>query len=206
MFFNFALAHLFRSISTFWFYLGTLVALLLVLALRTTSRRESASIRPSIALAVVMLLLHAFNIIPPVPLVKKQMLIAHDLHRANGAYTGRIESPGWRFWRASAPVFHRAGGERVYCFTSVFVPNGIRTTIRHRWEIYDEENGWTTTSVVPFVIEGGRQTGYRGFTWKQNVTPGLWRVTAEAESGAAIGIVQFRVARGSPAVLEDVRL
>jgi hypothetical protein len=207
MFFNFALAHLFRSISTFWFYIGTLVALLFVLALRTLSRRESASIRPSVALAAVMLILHALNVIPPVPLVKKQMVIAHAMQKTASGYTARIESPGWRFWRSSAAVFHREGKERVYCFTSVFVPTGITTTIRHRWELYDEEGGeWRTTGVIPFRISGGRQTGYRGLTWKQNVRPGLWRVTAEAESGATIGIVQFRVETGTPKDVKSVRL
>ena len=207
MFFNFALAHLFRSISTFWFYAGTLIALLLVLALRSTSRRESASIRPSIALAAVMLILHAFNVIPPVPLVKKQMVIAHAMQKTSSGYTARIESPGWRFWRSSAAVFHREGKERVYCFTSVFVPTGITTTIRHRWEVYDEKAGeWSTTGVIPFRISGGRQTGYRGMTWKQNVMPGRWRVTAEAESGATIGIVEFRVETGAPQSVERVRL
>lgn len=207
MFFNFALAHLFRSISTFWFYLGTLLAMLLVLALRQTSRKETASSRPSIALAAVMLVLHALNVIPPVPLVKKQMLVAHAMHKTNAGYTAQIESPGWRFWRTSAPVFHREGREKVYCFTSVFIPNGIATTIRHRWELYDEKNGeWVTTGVIPFRIEGGRQTGYRGLTWKQNLVPGLWRVTAEAESGAAIGIVEFRVEAGAPRALSSLRL
>lgn len=205
MFFNFALAHLFRSISTFWFYLGTLIALLLVLALRSWSRHESASALPSIGVAALMLILHLFNLIPPVPLVKKEMLIAHDLHRSNGGYVARVEPPGSRFWRRSSPTFHRAGGERVYCFTSVFVPQDITTTIRHRWEVL-QDGDWITTSTVPIRIAGGRQTGYRGFTYKQNVTPGKWRVTAESESGAAIGIVQFYVVEGRAAKLEVVRL
>jgi len=206
MFFNFALAHLFRSISTFWFYLGTLLAMLLVLVLRRTSKRETASSKPAIAITALMLLLHAFNGIPPVPLVKKQMLIAHDVHRADGGYVARVESPGWRFWRTSSAYFHRAGNERVYCFTSVFVPIGIRTTIRHRWQFYDETKGWTTTSVLPFSISGGRQTGYRGYTYKQNVAAGRWRVIAESESGSAIGIVQFTVIRGENAEQKPVRL
>src|SRR5688500_8322601 len=125
MFFNFALAHLFRSISTFWFYLGTLLAVLLVLVLRRTSRRESSSVVPSIAVAAVMLVLHVFNVIPPVPLVKKEMFVAHEVRRTADGYMALIESPGWRFWRRSSVTFHRSGGERVYCFTSVFVPNGI---------------------------------------------------------------------------------
>ena len=205
MFFNFALAHLFRSISTFWFYLGTLIAVVLVLAIRRMSRIESANLKPSIGVAALMLVLHAFNFIPPVPLVKKEMLIAHDMQKRGGAYVASVESAGWRFWRSSARTFHRQGGERVYCFTSVFIPNGIRTTIRHRWLLY--ENGkWVTTSLIPFTIEGGRQTGYRGMTWKQNVVPGRWRVVAESESGAALGITDFEIVRGEPGRMKKLRL
>lgn len=205
MFFNFALAHLFRSISTFWFYLGTLLALLALLLVRRVSRHEPASVWPSIAVAAAMLVLHVFNVIPPVPLVKKDMLIAHDLRRTNGNYVAHVESPGFRFWRRSSATFHRAGAERVYCFTSVFVPNGITTTIRHRWEVLQNDE-WITTSVVPIRISGGRQTGYRGYTYKQNVIPGEWRVTAESESGAAIGIITFEVVQGTPGTMKTLRL
>lgn len=205
MFFNFALAHLFRSISTFWFYIGTLIALLLVFVLRRVTQHESASMKPSITVAALLLGLHAFNLIPPVPLVKKQMLVAHDVHRERGRYSAKIESPGWRIWRASSPVFHRKGNEPVYCFTSVFVPNGIRTTIRHRWE--HEQNGeWTTMDVRGFPISGGRSGGYRGYTLKQNLIPGRWRVTAESESGASIGFIEFDVVVGDPARMKTVRL
>lgn len=204
---NFALAHLFRSISTFWFYLGTLIAMLLVLALWRVSRQESASIVPAIGVAALLLVVHALNFIPPVPLVKKEMLVAHDMHKRGGGYDALVESPDWRFWRSSASVFHRTGGERVYCFTSVFVPTGIRTTIRHRWLLYDEKAGeWRTTSVIPFTISGGRSGGYRGLTYKQNVGPGEWRVIAESESGAAIGIIDFDVVSGEPVKLKKLRL
>jgi len=205
MFFNFALAHLFRSISTFWFYLGTLIALLALLAIRRGSRHELASAKPSIAVAALMLVLHVFNVIPPVPLVKKEMLIAHDVRRTRTGYVAHVESPGFRFWRRSSATFHRAGDESVYCFTSVFVPNGITTTIRHRWEVLQNDE-WTTTSVVSIGIAGGRETGYRGFTYKRNVVPGRWRVTAESESGAAIGIVQFEIVRGEPGKMKTLRL
>ena len=205
MFFNFALAHLFRSISTFWFYLGTLMALLFILVIRRVSRSESASITPSVAVAAAMLVLHALNVIPPVPLVKKEMLVAHEMHKRDGVYEAEIESPEWRFWRTSSSVFHRRDGERVYCFTSVFVPVGIQTTIRHRWLFHDGKE-WRTTGVIPFRIEGGRESGYRGLTYKQNVSPGRWRVIAESESGAAIGIIDFRIVTGEAARMRKVRL
>lgn len=205
MFLNFALAHLFRSINTFWFYLGTLAAVLLVLAVRRVSRAESATVAPSIGVAALMLVLHVFNVIPPVPLVKKEMLLAHGVRRSDGHYIARVESPRWRLWRRSSATFHRSGHEPVYCFTSVFVPNGIRTTIRHRWE-YLAGDEWRTADVRSFGIAGGRQSGYRGFTYKQNVRPGRWRVTAEAESGAAIGILDFTIVEGDAGELTTLRL
>ena len=206
MFFNFALAHLFRSINTFWFYLGTVVAMLLALVLRRLSLHEAASVKPSLAVAGLLLLLHAFNLIPPVPLVKKQMLIAHDLRKEGRAYVVRVESPEWRFWRTSSATFHRRDHERVYCFTSVFVPNGIRTTIRHRWERVDSGGNWVTMDLRAFPIEGGRQGGYRGYTFKQNLIPGRWRVIAESESGATIGFVDFTVVAGETQKLRTLRL
>jgi hypothetical protein len=207
MFFNFALAHLFRSISTFWFYLGTLIAVALVLCVKRLSKNEAASVLPSLGVAALLLVLHALNFIPPVPLVKKEMLIAHDVQKRDGRYVALVESAAWRFWRSSAVTFHLQGEERVYCFTSVFVPNGIRTTIRHRWLLYDDSRDhWLNAGVVPFTIAGGREGGYRGYTYKQRVTPGLWRVVTESESGAAIGIIQFRVERGRHGAMKRLRL
>jgi hypothetical protein len=207
MFLNFALAHLFRSVATFWFYLGTLLAVLLVLGLRRLSRHDSATIKPSLGVAALILLLHAVNVIPPVPLVKKEMLVAHDLHRSNGNYEGTVESPGWRFWRTSAKTFHRSGGERVYCFTSVFAPNGIATTIRHRWQHLDPRSGeWIDYGTIPIRISGGRRGGYRALSYKSNVAPGRWRVIAEAESGAAIGIIDFDVVTGEGGAKRNVKL
>jgi Protein of unknown function (DUF2914) len=207
MFFNFALAHLFRSINTFWFYLGTFLALGLVLGLRRMSRPEAGSIKPAAGVALLLLALHIVNWIPPVPLVKKQMVIAHNVRRTANGYIADIESPGLRFWRTSSATFHRRGGEPVYCFTSVFVPTGISTTIRHRWEVYDERRGaWQTTTVRAFRIAGGRQSGYRGYTYKQNVTPGKWRVTAEASSGAAIGLTDFTIVNEPPGTLKRITL
>jgi len=207
MFFNFALAHLFRSLSTFWFYIGTLIALLLALALRQLSRHDSASIKPSIGVAVLMIVLHVFNFIPPVPLVKKEMLVAHALRKVDGHYEGTIESAGWRFWRSSAKVFHRDAGERIYCFTSVFAPNGITTTIRHRWLRYDtQRKAWVDYGAIPIRISGGRRGGYRALSFKSNASAGQWRVIAEAESGAAIGILDFEVVVGEVAKTKSVRL
>ncbi|HUO85449.1 MAG TPA: DUF2914 domain-containing protein [Thermoanaerobaculia bacterium] len=191
---NFALPHLFRTISTFWFYASTLVALLMMLAARRLSGSRG-SVGPAIGVAAVLVLLHAVNVIPPVPLVKKEMLIAHEVTRREGVYVMSVEPPpSWKFWRRSADVYHRPQGAPVYCFTSVFVPKGIETTLVHVWERWNQSTrSWAPTDRLRFRIAGGRQEGYRGYTVKQNMIAGDWRVRAEAESGATVGLLEFRI-------------
>jgi hypothetical protein len=207
MFCNFAFAHLFRSISVFWFYIGTLIGLVMVLGIRRVSTKEDASIVPSFLVAIVMIVLHAINAIPPVPLVQKEMLVAHDVRRTPSGYAAVIESPAWRFWRSSAVTFHRAPGERLYCFTAVFIPKGIVTTIAHRWEYFDEgRDEWIAAGTVPIRIAGGREGGYRGYSYKTNPPPGRWRVIAAAQSGASIGVLDIRVADGKRVKPRNVKL
>ena len=43
------------------------------------------------------------------------------------------------------------------------------------------------------AIAGGREGGYRGYTIKQRVMPGDWRVDVETPEGRIIGRVSFRV-------------
>jgi hypothetical protein len=208
MLLNFTLPHLFRSVSRFWFYLSTLLALLAVLALRRVSRQGYVNVVPALTVTAVLIALFAFNLIPPVPLVKKEMLIARDLVRRDGVYAMTIEkAPWWRFWNDFDPVVDRRPGERIYAFTSVFVPHGIETQLRHRWMRKNPATGaWETRSTISFAIRGGRQTGYRGYTYKDNLPPGEWKVIAESEYGAAVGVVRFTVREGSPARLTPVRL
>jgi hypothetical protein len=209
MFFNFALPHLFRSISPFWFYLSTMVALLTVGLLRGVSAERWISLSPAAAAGVLLLALHFFNLIPPVPLVQKKMVIAHDVDKRNGGYTVSVERRGLtgRGW-LSGPDIHLQPGGRLYCFTSVFLPSGIETTIRHRWQRLDAASGdWITVSTVPFRITGGRKGGYRGYSFKSNVSPGRWRVLTESESGAAVGVVRFRVLPATkPVRMKKLRL
>lgn len=207
MLFNFALPHLFRSIHPLWFYLSTFAALAFVAAVRIAGRQESDRMWPSLAVAGVLLVLHFFNAIPPVPLVKKQMMIAHGVERTGTSYVITVERrPTLERWRLSGAKHHYSGG-RVYCFTSIFAPRNLDTVLRHRWEKADPRSGvWQTMSTVSFPVAGGREGGYRGYSWKQNVSPGEWRVRAELESGATISVMRFEVVRGKPGRLRQLRL
>ncbi|MHB0969863.1 MAG: DUF2914 domain-containing protein [Thermoanaerobaculia bacterium] len=195
MFFNFALPHLFRSISALWFYIGVAAGLAAVFALRTISRQEAASVIPSIAVGVIVVVLFVANLIPPVPLVKKEMMVCRELHKEGPRYVATVEMPRrFEIWKVFRREVTYAPGDRTYVFTSIFIPRGLETTIRHRWMRYDEGAGeWKDVQTVPFPIRGGRRDGYRGYTFKTDAKPGRWRVVAESERGATIGVTTFDV-------------
>jgi hypothetical protein len=142
-----------------------------------------------------MVALYLFNGIPPVPLVKKDLIICRELEKKDGHYAARIERPPlWAFWRGTDRHVHQRSGEKVFCFTSVFLPPGIATTLYHVWQHRDARTGkWVTHSKVGFHIAGGRKEGYRGYTYKRNMAPGRWQVRVETEDGRVLGVNRFTV-------------
>ncbi|HSH97248.1 MAG TPA: DUF2914 domain-containing protein, partial [Methyloradius sp.] len=48
-----------------------------------------------------------------------------------------------------------------------------------------------TENRIGFDLSGGRQGGFRGYTYKQNIQPGEWRVKVEAESGKTLTVYRF---------------
>lgn len=207
MFCNFALPHLLGSVSRFWFYISTAVGIALVLLLRTAVRERKTSVLPALVVAALLLALHTFNLIPPVPLVQKRMIIATSVSRSGGDYKVTTERRGLRRVNILTPQrLHRRAGEPVYCFTSVFVPRGISTTLRHRWMYRYRDGEWRTTDEIAFPISGGRDEGYRGYTRKRSVEAGHWRVVTESESGARLGVAEFIVERGPAKRLRTRRM
>jgi hypothetical protein len=197
MLLNFLLPYLTRSIHPIWFYASLGAASAVVLALRKLSRNEDAVLWPTLAAAAFLAVLHLVNLIPPVPLVARATVVSSELAREGDAYVMRGRSVRG-FWPLRPRTLVRDEGQPVYCFTSVFVPRGIETTITHRWMRLDAASGrWETTDRISFRIAGGRRDGYRGYSRKRTVSDGEWMVVAEAESGAAIASTRFRISTGA---------
>ncbi|MBP7149868.1 MAG: DUF2914 domain-containing protein [Acidobacteria bacterium] len=190
MLFNFVLPHLFRSVSRWWFYPSTLLGLAAVFVVRRLSAR-GGSVRPAVTAAGVLVLLHLLNWIPPVPLVNKDMVICRDVIKDGAVVRGEVER-GWNPWKRSEGRVHQRPGEKIYCVTSVFLPAGLECRTYHQWS-HREGGRWVDSTRVPVVIRGGRTEGFRAWSYKQNLAPGRWRVTAETEGGAVIGRASFRV-------------
>lgn len=151
--------------------------------------------------------LYFTNIIPPVPLALMDIGIYHSIVRTETGYRVMYEEHETYFpWRSTARTFHRGPGEAAYCFSSVFAPTRLRTSIYHVWE-RKVNDAWIRESRIPFRIQGGRDQGYRGYTLKANLTDGLWRCAVVTERGQVLGRERFVVVSVPlvPPLVEGVR-
>src|SRR5437867_3476685 len=160
--------------------------------------RSASLTTTAVFFAVLVAILVGFyflNGIPPVPLSLKFGGIYHKIAKADDRYQLSFERAWYQFWKRSDDPFR--GEDPVYCFTTVFAPVDLRTTIYHHWQ-YRPESGeqarpFMTADRIPISISGGRAAGYRAYTVKQSLNPGDWRVDVETEEGRVVGRVTFRV-------------
>ncbi|MDP9249281.1 MAG: DUF2914 domain-containing protein [bacterium] len=146
-----------------------------------------------------MNLLYFFNVIPPIPLSLKTGAVYHSVQKLPGGgylVVGEAETEWYKKWSFKKEIHLRAG-EGVYVWSSVFAPAGLNINITHAWQYFDEEKGeWVDSSRISFPVLGGRDGGYRGFSKKENIFPGAWRVDVKTERGQIIGRVRFDIKIG----------
>lgn len=146
-------------------------------------------------LLALLLFFYTMNWIPPVPLSLKFGGIYHQVRQEGAVYFLTFEKPPWyRFWKKSEDPFRVRPGDRVYCFASVFAPTALKIKILHEWHRYDERlRQWVRTDRLGYTVTGGRDGGYRGYTSKQFISPGRWRVDVKTPEGLLLGRIKFRV-------------
>jgi len=207
-FFTFFLPVITRAMNTWIFLVGAVLSAgLTVILVRVIyrglqgvgARERVLAGLPGLALVGLLVGFYFLNLIPPVPLSLRFGGVYHEVAREDGSFRLTYYSNNWyRFWQRSDDPFRGAGP--VYCFTAVFAPVDLHTTIYHRWQFRPLDGkgvpGYSTTDRIGFPIAGGRDDGYRGYTVKQAVTPGDWRVDVETAEGHILGRVSFRVEAG----------
>jgi hypothetical protein len=192
--FNFLLPYSVGSISMLWFYLSTLAGAGLTHWLRKKTPGCPGRAAPVWIIAAMLAVAYPLDMIPPVPLVKRDIQVGRNFEHVADEYRLTFaKAPRWVFWRESSGEVRLGPGERLYCVSSVFAPIGLSTRLYHRWERYDAKHGWLTTSRIGFDLSGGRDGGFRGYTYKENVTAGKWRVNVETESGHTVVVHGFSV-------------
>jgi len=197
--FNFLLPFLVGSIGMVWFYLSTLAGAGLTHWLRKKTPGCPGRAAPVWIIAALLAVAYPLDMIPPVPLVKRDIQVGRDFAHAEGKFCLTMEkTPWWVFWRELSTEVHLGPGERLYCVSSVFAPRGLSTRLYHRWEHYDAKRGWVTASRPGFTIAGGRNGGFRGYTYKREVAAGKWKVHVETENGRTVVTHAFSVVTGTP--------
>ncbi|GGE01285.1 DUF2914 domain-containing protein [Planktosalinus lacus] len=204
-FFTFMIPTLIKEMNTFIFIISGLVSLGCTLALILFIYTSSPSTRAEISLKklisgilsiyLVINVFYYFNLIPPVPLAMETGLVAHDVQKKDNEYIVTYEKDEWYiFWRTHNINFHRQGDESVYVFTSVFAPTDIKKSIFHRWQWYNPETkSWEITEDIGFEVTGGRGRGFRGYTYKNNLTEGQWKIHIITKEELILGVVDFVV-------------
>ena len=203
IFFAFMIPTLIREMNTFIFIISGLVSLGCTLALimfiysSSSATRAELSLRRLITLILSIYMsinvIYYFNLIPPVPLALDTGLVAHNVRKINNEYIVTYERNQWYvFWRKHDINFHRNEGQRVYVFTSVFAPTDLKKPIFHRWQHFDPETEtWQVTDDLGFEVAGGRDRGFRGYTYKKNLREGKWKVDVITEEELVLGVVDF---------------
>ena len=160
--------------------------------------RESRKIIGIGVVGVFLLIgvLYVTNAIPPIPLALRSAGVFHSVLRdATGNYLLEGEQRSlYASYFPIATVYHRSLNEPIFVTSAVFAPTAFETSIVHEWQLWDADAGsWGTRSRIEFPISGGREEGFRGYSAKETVVPGKWRVLVETPRGQLLGQVKFRV-------------
>lgn len=202
-FFTFYIPVLIKSMNTMVFLisggisLGTTMTLITYIYYKSPSTRVEIHKGKMFGIVIGIYLMintfYFFNLIPPVPLALERGLVAYNVERVNGDYAVTHKQKDWyRFWEDSNFYYSTVQGGSVYVFTSIFAPTNLEKSISHQWKWRNPNTGeWQVVDTISYQITGGRDRGYRGFTYKNNLREGEWRVDVITKEGLVIGIVEF---------------
>lgn len=188
----------FGSVSgmVFWYALlsgSALLALVIYLLAKKLGleKMKKSWVIPATLMTLFLILSNLFKVIPPAPLAVQEMGIYHHVEKDYPRYYLSLERPSWKFWQSGDQDFKARPGDKVYVFARIFAPGGVQEKIILHWQNY--QKGWVTSDRIALTINGGRSEGHRGYAYKQNYTPGSWRVSVETEDGREISRLDFEI-------------
>lgn len=200
-FFTFFLPVITGYMNSIIFVIGAMLSVAVVLRVAQLiyrnnpdrSRDEAIGMTiPASALIGMLVGFYFLNWIPPVPLSLKFGGIYHDVKRAGDQFELAFEKEWYELWKRSDTTY--PANTPIYCFTGVFAPVDLNTTIYHHWYFRpNSDKPFTHADKIPIKISGGREGGYRAYSFKQGLDPGDWRVDIEAADGRIVGRVSVAV-------------
>ncbi len=176
----------------------TFALIIYIYAVSPSTRLEIHLIRMLGLVTGIYLMINAFyffNLIPPVPLALQTGMAAHSIEKENDNYIVTYEKDAWyKFWRENRIQYSYHPGDNVFVFSSIFAPSELEKSISHRWKWFSPHtNQWEVIENIDFEITGGRDGGYRGYTYKSNMMDGDWRVDVITEEELVLGVIDFKI-------------
>ena len=196
-----------KSISTFMFLISGVISLSTSFALFSYIYRKSPSTRDEvhygklfslvIGIYITINTFYFLNFIPPVPLALDTAIVAHDVKKVKDEYIITYDrSPWYKFWRRNNESFIQQPGSNIYVFTSIFSPTDFKKSVMHRWKWFNPNtNQWQIMDEITYDITGGRDAGFRGYTYKSNMVEGRWEVNVLTLDGMVLGVIGFTVSQ-----------
>lgn len=190
--------------------LALLIILIYILLLNRFTSKDKFNIKklaiPIISIFIFINFLYFLNIIPPIPLSLKEAVIGHKINTANGNYTILVEKTSLIEKIIPGITIHKQKGESISLYTAIFAPGNLKTDIYHDWQHYENKK-WVSYDRFSYSIFGGKKTGFRGYSIKNNLPEGKWRVNIEIESKQVVGRVYFNIVEVDiiPELIEKVK-
>lgn len=147
---------------------------------------------PVISVVGVFGLFFFLGLIPPVPLSVKEQGLYHLIEKREGKFFLSTEKKSG-FWPLGHSVFLAEPDDKIYFYSQIYSPARISDQIAVHWYKEDRKGNWISQDRVPMTIKGGREEGYRIFTFKTNYEPGQWKIEVETSSGVEISRLYFEV-------------
>ncbi|NJN70638.1 MAG: DUF2914 domain-containing protein, partial [Nitrospira sp.] len=158
-----------------------------------SGRQPFAVMAPAMALIAVLVGFYFLNWIPPVPLSLKFGGIYHEVKRTGNQFELSFEKQWYQFWKRANTTF--PADEPIYCFTAVFAPVDLNTTIYHHWYFRpnDARPVHACGSNPNQDFWWGAKAAIAPIASSRGLDSGDWRVDVEAEDGRIIGRVAVTV-------------
>jgi hypothetical protein len=203
-----------KEISDQVFILSGIASLLVIGLFLRLLLMTSKGISRSIYLAKISILgifilfntLYFTNLIPPIPLSLKEFDIYYSIERSGDTYRALEENVPWyRFQDKN--IFKYTPNSSLFAFSAVFAPTDIKSDIVHEWSSYNPITGsWEVRDTIKYPITGGRDGGYRGYSSKNQLENGRWRVDVKNRRGQILGRKKFTVVEQALPVLSEKKL
>lgn len=192
-FFSFMVPTFYGSIGFIPFLMAVILGVLPPLTIKTTPEEEKPHRLAVLGTAVVIILLYALKLVPPVPVSMQYAGIYHDVRRQNGDFQLVHERKWWRFWHNGDQVFKAQTADRIFAYFEIYSPAKFDDQTELVWEKYLSGDGWTEQDRVRLHILGGRDGGFRTYATKSNYDDGEWRVRLLTLDQREIGRLYFNI-------------